>query len=69
MFPCSRTISKKGLTLNISSFAGAAPTLVFAVYVASKAFLRAARLVQGSRGQAGGLGRFFHKRLTIGWFV
>jgi 17beta-estradiol 17-dehydrogenase / very-long-chain 3-oxoacyl-CoA reductase len=33
-------ISKKGLILNMGSFAGAAPTPMLAVYSASKSFLR-----------------------------
>jgi len=35
-----RLISKKGLILNMGSFAGAAPTPMLAVYSGSKAFLR-----------------------------
>jgi 17beta-estradiol 17-dehydrogenase / very-long-chain 3-oxoacyl-CoA reductase len=40
--PCSRTYftSKKGLILNMGSFAGAAPTPMLAVYSGSKAYLR-----------------------------
>jgi len=35
-----RLVSKKGLILNMGSFAGAAPTPMLAVYSGSKAFLR-----------------------------